>query len=372
MARLACSTSARGPCFRSFCASLPMRAIRDRAPRWQPLRAEAGSSKSSSAMNCTPSSSCPNAGSSNAPLHGSTGVEGSPGTGRISIAKRLLSCTWLQSASCCENYAIQPDVSGQTLSGFVLTLSLLRCDRPDWGLFAIRRFFRIWPPYAAAIIASFVIGHAASTSPSMPASALFIALQIKQTHLLELFKQLAMLTSHVSIDPVGWSLVHEMRLSLALPLLLIFLRRAPGATLAVCIGLNIANRNGPIWLAEWIPDTAAYVVFFAAGAWLALNRARLTERKWNSPLGNALLCVVALVMLSATATQCWSGISAGIGAILIVAVVSTSPAIANIISARWCEFLGRVSYGLYLTHVIALVTLLRLLAGSLRVVRSSC
>src|SRR5262249_50121700 len=54
-------------------------------------------------------------GSSNAPLLGSTAAEGLPRIGRTSIATRWRSCGLPQSASCCENFVIPPDVFGQTL-----------------------------------------------------------------------------------------------------------------------------------------------------------------------------------------------------------------------------------------------------------------
>src|ERR1700681_649722 len=60
--------------------------------------------------------SCPNAGSSSAPLRGSIAAEGLPRIGRISTEKRSRSCALLQSASCSENSAIRPEVSRRTLS----------------------------------------------------------------------------------------------------------------------------------------------------------------------------------------------------------------------------------------------------------------
>jgi hypothetical protein len=56
-----------------------------------------------------------NAGSSSAPLRGSIAAEGSPRIGRISTERRSRSCASPQSASCSENYAIRPEVSGRTL-----------------------------------------------------------------------------------------------------------------------------------------------------------------------------------------------------------------------------------------------------------------
>src|SRR6516165_4097763 len=62
-------------------------------------------------------------GSSNAPLLGSTAAEGLPRIGRTSIATRWRSCGLPQSASCCENFVIPPDVFGQTLREVIPKLS---------------------------------------------------------------------------------------------------------------------------------------------------------------------------------------------------------------------------------------------------------
>ncbi len=133
------STKLRVPCFHPFYASSLMQAIGDHAPRWPPLRAEAGSLKSSNAPNCTPSPCCPSDGSSSVPSRGSTDVEDWPRIGRTSIARRSLSCASLQSVSCCENFAIQSDVSGQTLRDpmgrwiATGTLEECGCNHPLWG-----------------------------------------------------------------------------------------------------------------------------------------------------------------------------------------------------------------------------------------------
>src|SRR5262249_53568275 len=58
-------------------------------------------------------------GSSNAPLLGSTAAEGLQRIGRTSIATRWRSCGLPQSASCCENFVIPPDVFGQTLNKYL-------------------------------------------------------------------------------------------------------------------------------------------------------------------------------------------------------------------------------------------------------------
>ena len=78
---------------------------------------------------------CPNAGSSSAPLRGSIAAEGLPRIGRISTEKLWRSCASPQSASCSENYAIQPEVSGRTLtlSGLDNLDSYPRSQQPALG-----------------------------------------------------------------------------------------------------------------------------------------------------------------------------------------------------------------------------------------------
>src|SRR5712671_5534612 len=59
--------------------------------------------------------SCRNAGSLSAPLRGSTAAAAWPRIGSASTERPWRSCVSPQSASCSENSAIRPEVSGQTL-----------------------------------------------------------------------------------------------------------------------------------------------------------------------------------------------------------------------------------------------------------------
>src|SRR3972149_3462333 len=94
--------------------------IKDRnsPPRWQKFFRISMLKSSSDPTPQSVSRSYPNDGSSNAPSRGSIAAAGSPRIGRTSNARRSHSCASLQSASCSENYAIQPKLSGQTLRGY--------------------------------------------------------------------------------------------------------------------------------------------------------------------------------------------------------------------------------------------------------------
>ena len=74
------------------------------------------SRSSSGRIRPRPSSSCPSAGSSNALSPGSAAAADWPRIGNASTARRSPSSASPPSASCCENYGITHNVSGQTLS----------------------------------------------------------------------------------------------------------------------------------------------------------------------------------------------------------------------------------------------------------------
>jgi len=104
-------------CFPSCKSSSPTAAIkvRNSPPRSRKRFRTSMLKLSNDRMRWLASNSCLSAGLSNAPLLGLIDAAGLPRIGRISTARRWLSCASLQSASCSENSAIQPKVSGQTL-----------------------------------------------------------------------------------------------------------------------------------------------------------------------------------------------------------------------------------------------------------------
>src|SRR5258705_3710094 len=86
--------------------------------------------------------SCPNAGSSSALSRGSIAAEGSPTIGRTSTESRSRSCASPQSASCSENSAIRPEVSGRTLREW------RPCHDERWRLQSVRH--RLQRPFPAS------------------------------------------------------------------------------------------------------------------------------------------------------------------------------------------------------------------------------
>src|SRR6185369_1994275 len=83
--------------------------------RWQKFCRISTFKSSSDPTAQSASKSYRNDGSWSAPSLGSIAAEDLPKIGKISTARRSHSCASPQFASCSENYAIRPKLSGQTL-----------------------------------------------------------------------------------------------------------------------------------------------------------------------------------------------------------------------------------------------------------------
>jgi peptidoglycan/LPS O-acetylase OafA/YrhL len=256
------------------------------------------------------------------------------------------------------------------LSGFVLAHALLH--RPTaYRDFAIRRFTRIYPPFAIAILVS-AAGYALlDPGAARPFSNWFGSLWQDGYRLPTVLHRLLMPGSgRDALDPVVWSLVHELRISLILPALLWIGRRYWVALLAgslivqwlvvpfgVDAGTGAACRAWlscrPYWGASFggsLLVSAYFVVFFVLGIGLAVHRDRLGVwlarlPGWTAPA----LLVIALCLLSGLPAD--GDLAFGAGAGLLILLVLEAPGFARVLRLPPLPWLGRVSYSLYLIHL---------------------
>lgn len=259
------------------------------------------------------------------------------------------------------------------LSGYVLTLSLARADQ-TYTAFALRRVIRIFAPYAVAILV-----------------AASMALLIKPKQIPELspwFNEWwqtpvssTMVVRHLlmtgrnwdfQLDSVAWSLVYELRISLIFPILCWATRRWPVVVLFASLLLNLAcsaalgcglrcQPFGASSNAETVLMTLYFVPHFVAGIICAQHSSSIKQTIKTVP--SAVLALISVVLL-AQLKQDWSLFA---GSVVIVA----SAAAGRFDAALLCRpalWLGRISYSLYLTHMIVLLTLGHLLNGKLPIV----
>jgi peptidoglycan/LPS O-acetylase OafA/YrhL len=258
------------------------------------------------------------------------------------------------------------------LSGFVLGPQIFRCfqsGRPgDLSVFLVRRWMRTIPPYLVALCAiSILTGH------------FFTADFFRYAFYVEnLFRQ------HNSSDyfPVAWSLSVEEWFYICLPSLFLAmravavkadLRRALAATLCFIVAISMSRAlfgDADNWGAGvrrvvlFRIDSIAYgfVLYLAVLSAQSRNLFRKFRRQVLSlaaMLAFAMSTVVASVLVwhmtkgeSRFLEQAFPFVSAmfGLSAVLLAYVVGRD--LPQGPFAEFCYFLGRISYSLYLFHLM--------------------
>jgi peptidoglycan/LPS O-acetylase OafA/YrhL len=258
------------------------------------------------------------------------------------------------------------------LSGYVLTRALVRNGSPGLLAFAAQRSVRLLLPVAASVLLSaglfaVLLGDAALLPAELRGRT------IDTWHvapgLLDILRESALLrtaSDPVQLNPVLWSLVHEWRLTLLLPLALLFRGRV-GALLALgCIGMAlgamVTGAENRVQLGLHFRTTLMASVYFglaiASGAGLALW-GPLPQLTRDRRLVGAAACLSLFSMASDIAVYAAS--------ILLIVLAQQPGAFRRFLRRAPLVRLGHVSYSLYLVHVPVLVASMVLLHGTLPV-----
>jgi peptidoglycan/LPS O-acetylase OafA/YrhL len=108
------------------------------------------------------------------------------------------------------------------LSGYVLALPYIRGTQIPYRHFLVRRFCRIYIPFAASLSVALLLYHLTDRRPIRATSTWFNTLWPLSMGLSGVAKHLLMLgtAANIKLNPVMWSLIYEMRISLLFPLLI--------------------------------------------------------------------------------------------------------------------------------------------------------
>lgn len=249
------------------------------------------------------------------------------------------------------------------LSGYVLAGSLNRNRHwIDLIQFYVKRVFRIYPPYAAALLATWCASFFYS-DPSAAASPWLRT--FARVHLAprELLASLAFPGNAFGQLPIGWTLYIEMIFSLLLPLLFLVARRVHWAILVAASAYFL--------FVESVSLVLLYALHFSLGLAAFLERERIG--RWLDRVPPAVLSagvLSALVVYCAPLLLGWSTPVFGIvvsgsdpASLVLMAVGSLGLIVAAVfvpwmrraLSTRPVLFLGRISFSLYLLHFMVLI-----------------
>ncbi|MDV6331092.1 acyltransferase [Asticcacaulis sp. 201] len=249
------------------------------------------------------------------------------------------------------------------LSGFVLTLSY-NFERPNYFSFLVKRFCRIYLPFAAATIL-FAIPYNAviSSRPNLRLGVNFWTYDLTVPAFIgHLFMSGMRGTGFLNV-PI-WSLIIEMRASILFPILLTVAMRFRWLTIVIApvlcvlagkIFVNIGGENffEANSFMSAVVLTSYYFSFFLVGIFLALKRTALIATfglvaKWTHVVVFCGVYPVALIMLNKFIMQ--DILYATIASHAILCCVAM-PTVNKALSTPILAWLGKISFSLYLIHL---------------------
>lgn len=266
------------------------------------------------------------------------------------------------------------------LSGFVLSLPYYKGKKTTYKHYIIKRVCRIYLPYLISILFS-----------------IFLIKLIPWVKIPELNRwftgNIGIISSKKIIEHVLflgdydstnfnfsiWSLVHEMRISIIFPILMYFvllLNFKQNAMLCVLIS-SVSTIIGEKWSSLLKYDTSIvltikFIPFFILGALIAKYNQKLCNYYiTSSKMIKLTIAVVGLILY--TFEWCFFRFNyfilnewtTALGASIFIILSLNSKIIKSILLFKPIHFIGKISYSLYLFHVILMMFIVNALHGKL-------
>lgn len=273
------------------------------------------------------------------------------------------------------NWLLRPFVAGPSavyvffvLSGFVLFLLFYGKDGHHLTAFAARRLLRLYLPVFTSVLAALLIVLVIDPQPIPTLTAWFNDAWQHPLTVGYALKHITLWDHALPMNTPLWSIVVELRLSLIFPVLALAIVKRPRLTIALCFVLSIicriyARKLTPAASGSLVID-GQYLVLFAAGAWLALNHHRVAPFvACRASISLTFAALVVGIGITSCSPFAFGGIATMGGAILLVALFAFNPLIERWVDKPLFHTLGRISYSLYLTHVVVVMASVHLLAG---------
>jgi peptidoglycan/LPS O-acetylase OafA/YrhL len=263
------------------------------------------------------------------------------------------------------------------LSGYVLSMPAWKGRQMPYGLYLIRRFCRIYLPFAAAAVLS-ILAAAVFHKMHLPLTAWFDRIWHIPITPQIVAKQLLMFPMN-DFNVAFWSLTYEMQMSVIMPLLCLLMLWTNPACFTLAYGILVFVHPMNAYGSPQYPALSYQVIFlFLLGAILA--RYASTLKRMCERLGAFLWFVLAasvflyydFVLLLPTGSRIANQLSLrillinGVGSAgILICSLHLAP-LARLLKHSLPEYLGRISYSLYLVHGTFLFSLTYLLFGRVK------
>lgn len=271
------------------------------------------------------------------------------------------------------------------LSGFVLSLPFYSNKPFTYGSYIIKRTCRIYIPYIITILIALLSMELFYSGPINNLSNWFNVIgsaNLSSSTIVEHFFLLGTFSS--SINPVVWSLVHELRISLVFPIVMFSMTRM-NFNSSIVFALLLSGASTlyvtllPVtYLGTEVYATIHYSAIFILGALIAKFRDEISKifKKLSIKFKVIIFTIGILLFVYAhpsfvlnimindfnpfyrTVIDSWFT-AVGAGVLMVFAMNSIK--LSVLLKNRWVNFIGKISYSLYLIHVPVLISCVHLL-----------
>ena len=262
------------------------------------------------------------------------------------------------------------------LSGFVLTLPYATgtTRKIEFLPFLIRRIARLYPAYWAVLILAVALRLLAFDPHGLSGLSSWIQMHWSlPVEWISIIKHVFMISPRLEvddIDPVIWSLIIEMKISLFFPLAILLVTRTTRITFSLIITLSAISLTLPLHFvthggSSWI-RAAIMTPAFVLGSYLSKYRNELIAWLRTSCRNRVAVAIAGaflygLVWIIPLRNQGLARFGSACGSGAFILLFLASRRLERIGTARLTRFLGNISYSFYLVHLPILITLASLL-----------
>jgi peptidoglycan/LPS O-acetylase OafA/YrhL len=263
------------------------------------------------------------------------------------------------------------------LSGFVLSVSHYDVRKFKYSNYIVKRMCRLYIPYIVIVTISVLLGNFYQSKYGIDnVSYPFLESWSSKINYIDYIK-LSLLHGKTNIvDFPLWTIIIEIEISIILPFFIMLIKRFNLILNILFILLCIVSVKLLVHtsLSNSIPDIKHlyFLPFFMVGSLMYKFRLKIKSWKMNNMIFKLLIYSSILILCNWEWMMVWfikfdknsflyliSDFMVAIGCILLMIVVlSSTGSIKNTLNTLAFQFLGKISYSLYLVHVIVIMFVL--------------